>query len=37
MFAPGGIWACQSNSVHHGSVFGGHELAVKSTVKVAGG
>jgi hypothetical protein len=37
MLAPGGIWACQSNSVHLGSVWGGHELAVKSTVKVAGG
>ena len=37
MFAPGGIWACQSNSRHVGDVPGVMQAAVKSSVKVAGG
>ena len=36
MPAPTGITACQSNSRHTGSVWGGHR-AVKSWVNVAGG
>jgi hypothetical protein len=36
MLVPVGICACQSNSLHVGSVAGGHR-ATKSCVKVAGG